>query len=140
MQIQRDQRAWLRGTAQETGGADGAGAQREMVKAVLASRAPPIDAPPGLGRMKPLRPTLQKLSNSDDIESYLDMFERVVRQQGWPEDIWATQLAGLLSEVLDAFSSVPTEAHDLQLHGFVRNFTKIHIQSRTTIFFYHTEA
>ena len=58
-------------------------AQREMMEAVLASRAPPTDAPPPTGsvRLKPLRPTLQKLSSSDDIESYLDMFEV------WPEDI-----------------------------------------------------
>ena len=46
--------------------------------------------------MKSPKPTLQKLSSSDDIESYLDMFERAARQQGWPDGIWATQLAGLL--------------------------------------------
>ena len=43
------------------------------------------------------RPTLQKLTADDDIESYLQMFERVATQQSWPEDIWATQLAGLLT-------------------------------------------
>ena len=32
---------------------------------------------------------------------------RVARQQGWPEGIWATQLAGLLSgDALDASSSL----------------------------------
>ena len=108
VQMQRDQRAWLEGQQkrQEELMEQSQRAQREMVEAVLASRAPPIDAPlsTALGRVKPPRPTLQKLSSSDDIESYLDMFERVARQQGWPENIWATQLAGLLSgEALDAF-------------------------------------
>ena len=61
--------------------------------------------------MKPPTPTLQKLSASDDIESYLAMFERVARQQGWPGDTWATQLAGLLlADALDTFTSIPAEA------------------------------
>ena len=34
------------------------------------------------------------------------MFERVAGQQGWPKELWATQLAGLLSgEALDAFTA-----------------------------------
>ena len=58
------------------------GAKREMVEAALAARAPPTDEPSmGSGRVKPPRPTLQKLSSSDDIESYLNMFKRVARQQ-----------------------------------------------------------
>ena len=36
------------------------------------------------------RPILQKLSSSDDIERYLDIFKRVARQQEWPNDIWST--------------------------------------------------
>ena len=39
---------------------------------------------------------LQKFMDRDDIESYLDMFERVAAQE-WPRETWATQLAGLLS-------------------------------------------
>ena len=39
----------------------------------------------------------KKLSKEDDINSYLDMFERVAVQQGWPKETRATQLAGLLS-------------------------------------------
>ena len=85
--------------------------QREMTDAVLAARAPSTGAPLVRERVKPPRPTLQKLSSSDDIESYLDMFERVAREQGRPNDIWSTQLAGLLlGDALDAFSSVPAEA------------------------------
>ena len=82
-----------------------------MVDAVLANRAPPTEAPSGSERVKPPKPTLQKLSTWNDIESYLDMFERVARQEGWPDNTWAAQLAGLLSgDALDAFTSVPAEA------------------------------
>ena len=39
------------------------------------------------------------------------MFERVATQQDWPPEIWATQLAGLLTgDTLDAFSSVSPAA------------------------------
>ena len=34
------------------------------------------------------------------------MFKRVATQQNWPKDIWATQLAGLLTG--DTFTSVPS--------------------------------
>ena len=51
------------------------------------------------------KPMLQKLTEKDDIESYLDMFERVAAQQEWPEETWATQLAGLLSgNALECYS------------------------------------
>ena len=43
------------------------------------------------------KPTLQKLSVDDDIEDFLSTFERVAAQQEWPQDVWAVQLAGLLS-------------------------------------------
>ena len=63
-----------------------------------------IDSKPRLPR-----PMLQKLTADDDIESYLQMFERVATQQNWPKDIWATQLARLLTgAALDAFTSVPS--------------------------------
>ena len=55
-----------------------------------------------------LKPTLQKLAPSDDIESFIDLFEP---QQGWPTDVWPTQLAGLSSG--DALTSIPiSEAND----------------------------
>ena len=41
------------------------------------------------------KPTLQKLGPDDDIEHFLATFERIAKQQGWPEEVWVTQLAGL---------------------------------------------
>ena len=84
-------------------------AQKDMLDAVLSASKASVESPPmvALERegVKPPKPTLQKLSKEDDLESYLDMFDRVAGQQGWPKELWATQLAGLLSEeALDAFT------------------------------------
>ena len=43
------------------------------------------------------KPTLQRLEADDDIEHFLLTFERIATQQRWPKEIWATQLAGLLT-------------------------------------------
>ena len=52
---------------------------------------------------------LQKFTDKDDIETYLDMFERVAAQE-WPRETWATQLAALLSgNALDSYSSLPSD-------------------------------
>ena len=60
------------------------------------------------------KPLLQKFTEKDDVESYLDMFERVATQQEWPKETWATQLAGLLSgDALDSYSALaPASAKD----------------------------
>ena len=46
----------------------------------------------------------------DDIEDFLSTFERVAVQQGWPQDVWAVQLAelaGLLSrKAMAAYTSL----------------------------------
>lgn len=56
------------------------------------------------------KPTLQKMSPSDDVENYLAAFERIATQQQWEKDIWPTQLAGLLAgRPLDAFARLSTE-------------------------------
>lgn len=53
------------------------------------------------------KPVLQKFTEGDDIESFLDMFERVASLHKWPRTIWATQLAGVLSgKALKPFSSL----------------------------------
>ena len=62
------------------------------------------------------KPTLQKLSVDDDIEHFLEMFERTAKQREWPEDVWAMQLAGLLTgKAMAAYANLSTEsAHDYQ--------------------------
>ena len=63
------------------------------------------------------KPVLQKFSEKDDMESYLDMFEHVAAQQEWPKETWATQLAGLLlGDALNSYSSLaPASAKDYNL-------------------------
>lgn len=43
------------------------------------------------------KPTLQKLGSDENIEHFLEMFERMAKQREWPEDVWAMQFAGLLT-------------------------------------------
>ena len=47
-------------------------------------------------RVKLPKPVLQKFTEKDNEESYVDMFEWVAALHEWPEETWATQLAGLL--------------------------------------------
>ena len=55
-------------------------------------------------------PLLQKLQPSDDIEQFLAVFERVARQQEWPNETWSTQLAALLTgKARDAYIALPFE-------------------------------
>ena len=51
------------------------------------------------------KPVLQKFTEGDDIESFLDMFERVASLHKCPKTLWATQLSGVFSgKALKAFS------------------------------------
>ena len=103
-QLQQDQRAWLEAQQrmQEEIMVRNQKTQKEMLDAAVSASRASVESPPLVAsereRVKPPKPTLQKLSKEDDIESYLDMFERVAGQQGWPKELWATQLAGLLPE------------------------------------------
>ena len=40
------------------------------------------------------KPLLQRLTAEDDVEHFLAVFERVAKQQKWPEEVWATQPGG----------------------------------------------
>jgi len=62
-------------------------------------------------RPKLPKPTLQKLG-----ENFLSTFERIAKQQDWPKEVWATQLAGLLTgKGLAAYAAmVSTEALDYE--------------------------
>jgi len=45
------------------------------------------------------------------VEHFLATFERIARQQGWPEEVWATQLAGLLTgKALAAYAGLNGES------------------------------
>ena len=68
---------------------------------------PPINAD---RQTKVPPPLLQKLQPSDDIEQFLAVFERVARQQEWPNETWSTQLAALLTgKARDAYIALPFE-------------------------------
>ena len=66
----------------------------EMVT-MLERREPAVETP--APHVKLPKPTLQKLSTPNDIEHFIATFKRIAQQQGWPEDVWATQVAGLLT-------------------------------------------
>ncbi|KAM9308293.1 uncharacterized protein PAF06_012480 [Gastrophryne carolinensis] len=54
--------------------------------------------------------SLTKLSETDDIESFLKVFERVAQANKWPEDQWVLHLAPFLtSKALQAYSQMRTE-------------------------------
>ena len=56
------------------------------------------------------KPTLQKLTQTDNVEHFLATFERIAVQQKWPKDVWATQVAGLLSgKALAAYAALTPE-------------------------------
>ena len=61
-------------------------------------------------RPKLPKPTLQKLGADDEIEHFLSTFERIAKQQSWPKETWATQLAGLLTrKAMAAYAAVGTD-------------------------------
>ncbi len=107
--MQREQRAWLDGQQkkQEELMQRNQQVQREMVDAVLAARH----------RWRLPRARGESSLLNQHFRSSLPLI--ILRaistcsrgQQDWPEDTWATQLAGLLSgDALDAFTSIPAEA------------------------------
>ena len=57
------------------------------------------------------KPTLQKLGPDDDIEHFLATFEQIAKQQVWSEEVWATQLAGLLTrKAMAAYASLNSDS------------------------------
>lgn len=53
--------------------------------------------------------TLGKLSATDDIDDFLDSFDRIAHSAGWPEEQWAIRLAAsLMGEALSAYRAMPT--------------------------------
>ena len=58
------------------------------------------------------KPTLQKLTPTDNVEHFLATSERIVAQQKWLKGVWAMQVAGLLtSKVMVAYAAlIPEDA------------------------------
>ena len=82
--------------------------QREDLTRFRAQHAAPEE---GKAAICLPRPTLQKLGADDDIEHFLATFERIAGQQGWPCEVWPTQLAGLLTgKALAAYASLSRES------------------------------
>ena len=48
-------------------------------------------------KTKTLEARLQKLTDTDDIEHFLTMFERVANAYKWPNNVWVLKLASLLT-------------------------------------------
>ena len=50
---------------------------------------------------------LQKLVSSENVEHFLATFKRIATQQKWPKEVWATQVAGLLTgKAMAAFAAL----------------------------------
>jgi len=60
------------------------------------------------------RPKLPKFNEEkDDIDAYIERFERFAAAQGWPEEEWAQNLSFLLcGKALEVYSSLPEERID----------------------------
>ena len=60
---------------------------------------------------KSLRPKLPKFEEQkNDMDAYIERFERFARSQGWREDTWAVSLSALLTgKGLEVYTSMPPE-------------------------------
>ena len=63
---------------------------------------------------KSLRPKLPKFEEQkDDMDAYIERFERFARSQGWRDDTWAVSLSSLLTgKGLEVYTSMPPEQAD----------------------------
>ena len=46
-------------------------------------------------KVKLPKPTLQKLTSTENVEHFLATFEGIAAQQKWPKDVWATKVAAV---------------------------------------------
>ena len=61
-------------------------------------------------KVKLPKPTLQKLTETDNAEHFLATFERIATQQKRPKEVWETQVAGLLSgKAMAAYAALTPE-------------------------------
>ena len=74
------------------------------------------------------KPMLQKLTATDNVEHFLATFERIATQQKWPKEVWATQVAGLLSgKAMAAYAALTPEdaiQYEKVKEGILRRYMK----------------
>ena len=76
-----------------------------------------VDTKPTVETAKSLRPKLPKFEDGkDDMDAYIERFERFAKTQNWDESTWAVSLSSLLTgKGLEAYTSMPAEqANDYQ--------------------------
>ena len=124
----------------------------EKLKLQMQIKELGVDSPPtsvDFG-VKGLRPKLPKFDeDKDDMDAFLERFERFAVNQSWPEEQWAVSLSPLLTgKGLQVYSSIPaTEANDfkglktallkryqLTEDGFRNNFRTSIPESGETVF------
>ena len=83
-------------------------AHEQEMKALKANKKEEVEDPSA--KVKLPKPILQKLTSTDNVEHFLATFERIAAQQKWPKEVWATQVAGLLSgKAMAAYAALTPE-------------------------------
>ena len=86
--------------------------QKELELAQLRSEVgAPLDVSMRQDSLRGNRPKLPKFDEAkDDIDAFIERFERFAASQEWPEDTWAASLSALLTgKGLDVYASMPPE-------------------------------
>ena len=86
--------------------------QKELELAQLRSDlGAPLDVSMRQEFLRGNRPKLPKFDEAkDDIDTFIERFERFAASQEWPEDTWAASLSALLTgKGLDVYASMPPE-------------------------------
>ena len=75
----------------------------------------------GTPTRRPKTPMLPSfVDGKDDLDSYLQHFERCARTDGWNKDDWAVSLGVLLTgRALDVYSRMPAHACASKTYGFL---------------------
>ena len=82
-------------------------AHKQEMKALKDSRKEEVK---DSSKVKLPKPILQKLTPTDNVEHFLANFEWIAVQQKWPKEVWAMQVAGLLSgKAMAAYAALTPE-------------------------------
>ena len=122
--------------------------EMELLRLRAETGAPPMQE----GGVKSLRPKLPKFDETkDEMDSFIERFERFARTQKWNEDTWAVSLSSLLTgKGLEVYTSMPPEQaseypalkkailkrYQLTEEGFRTKFRESKPQAGETVFQY----